>query len=239
MTRIPTEEQLRKEIREMLRLSPQMKMCITCRHYGKITAFCNLYQRTTFPNVPGCKNYENNEEMMLREVITDLTEQERVIDAAELMCNIMPTTANASTLMGEHLLSLLKTIISKEKDASVKRKLKQDAALTSEMTDASKKMFKALNSIRDKWNKTLNTFMEDIEEDFDSMDAQYRQYIQRHIDNCFKKSGTYDSEKDAQFLSNAGDFCLAILNKIKESYEKEGEQCPLNEQDYKRYKIRK
>jgi hypothetical protein len=239
MTRVPSEEQLRKEIRETLKLSPHMMRCITCSHYGKITSFCDVYQRTTFPHVPGCNSYESNEEMMLREVIADLTEQERIINAAELMCNIMPTTANAATLMGEHLLSLVKAVISKEKDASVERKLKKDAALTREMTDGCKRMVKAMDSIKDKWYKALNAFMEDVEKDFDSMDAQYRQYIQIHIDKCFKKSGAYDAEKDAQFLSNAGEFCLAILDNVKRCYEKDGEECPLNDKDFKRYKIKK
>lgn len=239
MTQVPSEEQLRQEIRAMLKLSPQMMMCVTCRHYGKITSFCSKHQRTTFPNIPGCKCYESNEEMMLREVIADLTEQERVINAAELMCNIMPTTANAVTLMGEHLLSLVKAVISKEKDASVERKLKKDAALTKEMTEASKKMFKSLDSIRNKWYTTVSAFLEDIEKDYEEMDAQYRHYIQSHIDRCFKKNGAYDGEKDALFLSNAGEFSLAILDNVKKTYEKDGEECPLNEQDFKRYKIRK
>lgn len=239
MTQVPSEEQLRQEIRAMLKLSPQMMMCVTCRHYGKITSFCSKHQRTTFPNIPGCKCYESNEEMMLREVIADLTEQERVINAAELMCNIMPTTANASTLMGEHLLSLLREIIQKEKEATVERKLKKDAALTSEMTDATKRMVKAMDSVKDKWYKALDAFMEDIEEDMEEMDAQYRHYIQRHIDRCFKKSGTYDAEKDALFLSNAGEFCLAILEQVRAGYAKDGEECPLNDKDYKRYKIKK
>ena len=238
MAQIPSEEQLRLEIRAMLKQNPQMKRCVTCRHYGKITSFCDKYKRTVFPNVPGCKDYDSNEEMMLREVVADLKEQERLINAAELMCNIMPTTANASTLMGEHLLALLKEIIKKEKDATVERKLKKDVALTSEMTDATKRMVKAMDSIKDKWYKTLEAFMEDIEEDMNSMDAQYRQYIQIHIIRCFGKGGKYDAEKDARFLSNAGEFCLAILDNVKEGYEREGEEYPLNDKDYKRYKIK-
>lgn len=239
MTQIPSEEQLRQEIRAMLAINPQMMRCVTCRHYGKITSFCDKHRRTTFPNVPGCKSYESNEEMMLREVVADLTEQERLINAAELMCNIMPTTANASTLMGEHLLSLLREIIQKEKDATVERKLKKDAALTSEMTDATKRMVKAMDSVKDKWYKALDAFMEDIEEDMEEMDAQYRHYIQRHIERCFNKGGKYDAEKDARFLSNAGEFCLAILEQVRAGYAKDGEECPLNDKDYKRYKIKK
>ena len=239
MTGIPNQDQLRKEIREMLKVNPQLMRCITCSHYGKLTNFCDVHQRTMYPYVPACNSYDSNDEMLLREVVSDLREQERTINAAELMCNIMPTTANASTLMGEHLISLLKTIIQKEKDASVERKLKKDVALTREMTDATKRMVKAMDSIKDKWYKALNAFMKDIEEDMEEMDAQYRQYIQWHIGKCFKKNGTYDGKKDAQFLSNAGDFCLAILDKVRKSYEDDGEVCPLNEQDYKRYKIKK
>ena len=195
MAQIPSEEQLRQEIRAMLAINPQMMRCVTCRHYGKITSFCDKHRRTTFPNVPGCKSYESNEEMMLREVVADLTEQERLINAAELMCNIMPTTANASTLMGEHLLSLLREIIQKEKDATVERKLKKDVALTSEMTDATKRMVKVWIPSRTSGTRLLMPSWKDIEEDMEEMDAQYRHYIQRHIERCFNKGGKYDAEK--------------------------------------------
>ena len=239
MKQIPSEEQLRQEIRSMLKINPQMMMCITCRHYGKITSYCSKHQRTTYPNVPGCKSYESNEEMLLREVVADLTQQEKDIQAAELMCNIMPTTANAVTLMGEHLLSLVKAVIAKEKEASIERKLKKDAALTREMTEASKRMVKSMDSIKDKWQNALEAFLEDIEKDLEDMDAQYRHYIQRHIDKCFKKGGQYDGEKDGQFLSNAGEFCMAILDKVKESYDNENEIFPFDEKDLRRYKIKK
>lgn len=239
MTRLPDEEQIKKEIRNLLAVNPQLMRCITCRHYGKLTSFCDEYNRITFPYVPACNSYDSNDEMMLREVISDLAETERECKLSDLLINLQPTTSLAATLFGEHHISVLKSMMEREKDASNKRQLKKDIATIVEMTNAAKRMTKALNNIKDKWYKCLCSFMDDIESDINDVDAQYRQYIQRYVDKTFCKKGEYNEKLYTQFLSNAGDFCSAILDKVKKSYDDEGDICPMREKDYNRYKIRK
>jgi flagellar biosynthesis GTPase FlhF len=239
MTRLPSEEEIRKEIRETFKVHPQLMRCITCRHYAKITSFCNAHQRNTFPYVPACGSYESNDEMLLREVIMDLQERERECELSELLINLQPTTALAATMMGEHHISVLKTMLKKEKDEADKRKLKKDVATLEEITEATKRMVRSMDNIKEKWYKCLRAFEEEIQKDMDSIDAQYRQYIQRYVDKTFYKKGKYNDKLYTQLLSNAGDFSLAILDKVRKSYEDEGQVCPLNDKDFKRYMIKK
>ena len=228
-----------KEIRATLKINPSLMQCVTCRHYGKLTALCSKHNRTTFPHVPACKSYESNEEMMLKEVVNDLRERDRECELSELLVNLQPTTSLAATMMGEHHVSLLKSMLEREKDDASRRLLKKDIATLEGITDATKRMTKSMNNIKDKWHKCLLAFEEDIETDMEYIDAQYRHYIQSYVDRTLNKGGKYNEKLYTQLLSNAGDFCLAILDKVKKSYDDEGDICPLSAKDYNRYKIKK
>ena len=212
MASIPTDEQLRKEIRETLKANPQFMMCINCAHYCKLTRECAAYKRTMLPYVPAslCASYDANEEMLLREAVKELHTQATECNKIEFLLAMGLTSANTTTLFVEDLDRRVKAAYRREKAKKERRReaalLKKDSDLVEQMDGALDKITKFLENMRDNYHDLMKDFVEKTEKDLEGIDVQYRHYIQSHIDKVFKKTGEYNDEANSNFNSDAGLF---------------------------------
>jgi Fe-S cluster biosynthesis and repair protein YggX len=191
-----------------------------------------------FPHVPGCASHDTNEEMIIRTCINDLTEQQEECNKIDLLLAMSLTTANATTLFVEDFENRVKSLHKKEKSKVEKRMLRKDLDLAEQLDSATAKVSKSIESIQDSWNKHMSMFLEEAEKHLEDMDAQFRHYIQSHVDRLFKTDGVYDEKKYTAYLSNAGEFCTTLLDFTKEMHKQENRSFSLTEKDYSRYKIK-
>ena len=238
MKMIPTEEELRQELRKTINQNPHFRQCINCRHFSPITQICDVRKVRVFPHVPGCASHDTNEEVIIRTCINDLTEQQEECNKIDLLLAMGLTTANATTLFIEDFESRLKALHKKEKSKVEKRMLRKDLDLAEQLDSATAKISKSIEEIQDSWNNHMSMFLEEAEKHLEDMDAQFRHYIQSHVDRLFKTDGVYDEKKYTAYLSNAGEFCTTLLDFTKEMHKQENRSFSLTEKDYSRYKIK-
>lgn len=213
MTQIPSDEQLRKEIRETLKANPKFKMCINCMHYGRVTGECAKFNgRRMLPHVPACAYYDAHEEALLREAVRELYSQARDCEKIEFLLAMALTSANTTTLFIEDFDRRVKTAYRKEKAKKEHRReaalLKKDSDLAEQMDGALEKITKFLEEMRDNYHELMQNFEARFQQSLDGIDAQYRHYIQSHLDKVFKKTGEYNDEANNNFNSDAGQFAL-------------------------------
>lgn len=208
---IPTEEQLREEIRETLKANPKFKMCINCMHFGKVTHECAKYKRRVLPHVPGCKFYEAHEDALLKEALRDLHAQARECEKIEFLLAMALTSANTTTLFTEDFERRVRTVYKKEKDKATKRNLKKDLDLAEQMDSAMKKIAGFVRNLQENYKRCIEQFVQSAEKDLEGIDAQYRHYIQSHLDKIFKKGGTYNAEASDNLNYDSGQFALMLI----------------------------
>ena len=212
MQNIPSEEQLRKEIRETLKANPKFMMCINCAHYSKLTRMCDVHKRTMLPYVPAssCASYDANEEMLIREAVKELHTQAAECNKIEFLLAMGLTSANTTTLFVEDLDRRVKAAYRREKAKKEHRReaalLKKDSDLAEQIDGAFEKITEFIENMRDNYHDLMKSFVEKMEKDLEGIDAQYRHYIQSHIDKVFKKTGEYNDEANSNFNSDAGQF---------------------------------
>lgn len=212
--RIPSDEQLRKEIRETVKANPQFCMCINCVHYHKLTRECEVHKRMMLPYVPArnCASYEANEEMLLREATKELHALASECEKIEFLLAMALTSANTTTLFIEDMDRRVKAAYRREKAKKDRRReasaLKKDCDLAEQMDGAFDKISQFLENMRESYFECISQFIEKIEKDMEDIDAQYRHYIQTHVDKIFKKTGEYNDEANSNFNSDAGQFAM-------------------------------
>lgn len=215
MATIPTEEQLRQEIRETINANPQFKMCINCLHFDKFSHMCAKHKRMMLPNVPGCKFHEAHEEMLIRESVREIHNQSRECEKIEFLLAMSLTSANMTTLFIEDFERRVKGAYKREKAKKDRQRetalLKKDLDLADRMDGALDKISKFAESIKESYYQFLKGFVEDIESNLEKIDAQYRHYIQSHVDKIFKKNGHYNSDASDSFQADAGEFAMILL----------------------------
>lgn len=241
MTRIPTREELRAQVKEMMKANPHYRQCINCLNYDTATSICLPRGVKVFPRVPGC----NMHELVVERIVTEATQSLYASptltedDKIEHMLSLGLTTVNAGTLFLEDAEARIRKIYKASKSKDEKRGLRKDLDMFEQLIPAAKKMAESIEAIEKALEDHISALMEEIEEHLADVDVQYRQYFQSHLNKILRKDGKYDGEKDYQFLSSAGSFCITILERLKQLMEEEGEQFPFNEMDMKRYKIKK
>lgn len=230
MTQIPSDDQLRKEIRETLKANPKFKMCINCIHYGKITRECEKFNgRRMLPYVPACNYYDANEDALLRETVKELYAQASECNKIEFLLAMALTSANTTTLFIEDMDRRVKAAYKREKTKKDHRReasmLKKDCDLAEQMDGAFEKITGFLKSMRDDYYDLMNVFMQRLDRNLEGIDAQYRHYIQSHIDKIFKKTGKYNDEANNNFNSDAGQFAMlqAEFARVAHHNEKNGQ----------------
>lgn len=215
MTQIPSEEQLRREIRETLAANPKFKQCINCSRYNSVTQECGHYGRKMLPYVPACGFYETNEEKILRETIKDLTGQARECDKIEFLLAMALTSANMTTLFIEDFERRVRGAYKREKTKKERTReavlLKKDLDLAEQMDDAFKSIRVCMEGIQARYGEMLSHLLEHIESDLGHIDTLYRHYIQSHVDKLFKKKGEYNVEASDNFHADAGEFATLLL----------------------------
>lgn len=215
MAQIPSEEQLRQEIRETLRANPSFKRCINCGHFNSITHECAKMKRRMLPYVPGCNFYETNEEMLLRETVKSLNEQARECEKIEFLLAMALVSANMTTLFIEDFERRVRGAYKREKAKAQARKekalLKKDLDLAEQMGGAFKNIKVSLEKMKDDYAEIIEQYLGMIEEDLSKVESVYRHYIQSHVDKIFKKEGKYNAEAGDNFQANAGEFATLML----------------------------
>lgn len=214
MTRLPSEEQLRKEIRETIKQNPKFMMCINCAHYCKLTRQCHIYKRMMLPYVPAssCAGYEANYEMLLREATKELHTQASECEKIEFLLAMALTSANTTTLFVEDMDRRVKAAYRREKAKKEHRReasmLKKDCDLAEQMDGAFDKITQFIEDMKDGYHECIEAYVAKLEKSLEGIDTQYRHYIQSHIDRIFKKGGEYNDEANSNFNSDAGQFAL-------------------------------
>lgn len=215
MQNIPTEEQLRKEIREMLKANPKFKQCINCMHFNHVTQDCAKVGRKVLPYVPACTYYDTNEEKLLRETIRELHAQARECEKIEFLLAMALTSANMTTLFIEDFERRVRAAYRREKAKKDTRReaalLKKDLDLAEQMDGAFDRITAFLEKLKDGYHDTIKGYVGGIGEDLEKIDAQYRHYIQSHVDKIFKKTGEYNVDASDNFQSDAGEFATLLL----------------------------
>lgn len=225
----------------MMKINPHYRQCINCLNYDPVTSICLPKGVKVYPRIPGCHLHYLAEERIITEAMQTLYNSPANMedDKIEHMLSLGLTTVNAGTLFLEDAEARIRKIYKACKDKDERRGLRKDLDLFEKLNPAAKRMAKSIQAIEDAYYAHMDAFVKEAEDLLADVEMQYRQYFQTHLDKIFKKDGKYDGEKDAQFLSSAGTFCLTILDKLKAVQEEEGEEFPFNEKDLKRYKIKK
>lgn len=215
MTQIPSEEQLRKEIRETLKENPNFKRCINCRHFNSVTSECDRYHRKMMPYVPACNQYDTNEEMLVRQTVRELSEQARECEKIEFLLAMALTSANMTTLFIEDFERRVRGAYKREKAKAQSRKekalLKKDLDLAEQIDNAFKGITQCLERMKDYYHHCVSEYVEKIDGDLGKAESLYRHYIQSHVDKIFKKTGQYNAEASDNFHADAGEFATLLL----------------------------
>lgn len=240
MTRIPTREELRAQVKEMMRTNPNYRQCINCMNYDTATSICLPKGIKVFPRVPACNQHELTMERIITEATQNLYTSSTITedDKIEHMLSLGLTTINAGTLFLQDAESRTRKIFKACKNKEDRRGLRKDLDMFEQLIPAAKKMAESIEEIKKTIESHMSATMEEIEEHLEDVEVQYRQYFQSHLNRIFKKDGKYDGEQDAQFLSSSGTFCQTILDRMKVVYEEAGEKFPFNDNDMRRYKIK-
>lgn len=240
MTRIPTREELRAQVKEMMKANPHYRQCINCLNYDAATSLCLPRGMKVFPRVPGCNMHELTIERIITEATQSLYASPTITedDKIEHMLSLGLTTINAGTLFLEDAEARIRKIYKACKSKDDKRGLRKDLDMFEQLNPAAKKMAESIEAIEKTIEAHMTATIEEIEGYLADVETQYRQYFQSHLNRIFKKDGKYDGEQDALFLSSAGTFCQTILDRMKVVYEEAGDKFPFNDNDMRRYKIK-
>lgn len=197
--KMPTDEQIIKEIKETIQSNPKFRQCATCVHFNNVTSECEKTGMKVFPYIPACNLYDTAEEMLLRKTKQDLAEQARECEKIEFLLAMALTSANMTSLFIEDFERRVKAVYKREKEKGSKSNLRKDLDLAEQMDKAFVK----------------------IEDHLTKIEQQYRFYIQSHVDKIFKKNGVYNVDAHDQFHVDAGEFAMFLLEMARVSHHNE------------------
>ena len=211
MKRIPTDEEIIKEIRAIFKVNPAFKQCCNCAKFCPITHVCDKFKRRVLPNVPGCNFHEAAEEKMLLEARRNLETQARENEKMDFLLAVAITSANMTTLFLEDLETRIKKVRKSIKDKQDSRALRKDLDLAEQIHGAMSKITKSLEEIRGLYNDMITSFSDSIEKPLSDIESQYRNYVQSHVDKLFSKGGKYNAQAHDQFHEDAAEFATFLL----------------------------
>lgn len=153
--------------------------------------------------------------MLIKKAKEELIAQARECEKIEFLLAMALTSANMTTLFIEDFERRVRGIYRREKSKSdtrhEARMLRKDLDLAESMDAALNKITDFIENIRNDYYKSISEYISDIECNLESIDAQYRHYIQSHVDKIFSKGGKYNVNASDQFHSDAGEFATFLL----------------------------
>lgn len=188
-----TYKAIGEELDKAIEGNPKLKQCINCVRFNRATSQCEKTKMTMMPYVPGCagKWFITAREYLIEKALAELKSQARECEKIEFLLAMSLTAANMTTLFIEDLERRVKVVRNREEEKtdSNRGKLKKDL----DMADQMRRAF-----------KNISDYLTKIE-------AQYRFYIQPHLDKIFMKEGVYNVEGHDQFHADAGEFATFLL----------------------------
>lgn len=188
--KLPSDADIRNELHKAMESDPRLKCCVSCEHYSRVTGHCDKIDKTFPSYMYGCKHHITAEERLIKEARESLMKQAKDCEKIEFLLAIALTSAAMTTMFIEDFDRRIREVVKMEKDRKDVKMLRKDL-------DLAEQMRRAMKNIGDYLNK---------------IDAQYRFYIQTHLDRIFQKEGIpYDVRGYDNYLSDAGEFCTFIL----------------------------
>lgn len=187
---IPSDEKIRKELHQAFTDDPKLKCCANCTHYCNVRGYCSKLEKVFPSYMYGCRHYITAEEMLIARARAELTAQARECEKIEFLLAMGLTIAGTTSLIIEDFDRRVRRLYEKEKSREATKLLKKDL-------DMSEQMRRAFKNIKDYQKK---------------IEAQFRFYIQPHLDKIFNKEGIgYNAEGYDQYLADSGEFATFLL----------------------------
>lgn len=189
---IPTDEQIREELKKTIDAEPRLKNCASCMYYKALTGHCEKINKSFLAYMYGCKFHMTNEEKLIAEARENLISQAKELQKIEFLLAMSLEVSGSASLFIEDMERRMKKVYSREKADAKKKKggehkssLKKDLDMADQMKGAWANIYGHLEKI----------------------ESQYRMYIQPHLDKIFRKNGVYNDVAYDQFNCDAGMFC--------------------------------
>lgn len=188
---IPTDEEIREQLHSTLASEPKLKCCANCVHYNVVATYCSKIDKSFPRYMYGCRHYITAEEALIAKARESLMEQARECEKIEFLLAISLTATGMTQAFIEDFERRVKAVFKKEKEGG------RDGKLLRKDLDLAEQMGRAYKAIEGHLNK---------------IEAQYRHYIQTHLDKIFKKEGIpYNHEGYDQFQADSDEFAAFIL----------------------------
>ena len=203
MIELPTEEQLEKQIEQMLSEHPEYKECGNCARCNLFLNKCEVTGQKTYAHVPAqqCRYYITNKEMLVRESMKRLQEQADQCEKIENLLALSVTVANSTTCFLADLEKRLKSFRKTTTESQQRSDLKKDLDMTEQMKGAMKMIEKELSDMSKVMQKHL-----------DKVDNYYQWYIQPHLTRMFTDKGELNEYKTDGHLNNSMEFCRLLMD---------------------------
>lgn len=188
---LPTYEQVGEELDKTLEGNPELKQCINCVKFNRVTSFCEQTQMKMMPYVPGCagKWFITARDYLIEKAMQQLKSDAKECDKIEFLLAMALTSANMTTLIIADFERRVNAFYRKEKERGTKSNLRKDLDLADQMGRA----------------------MKNISQHLGKIEQQFRFYVQTHLDKIFKKNGIYNAKGYDQLMSDSGEFAVFLF----------------------------
>lgn len=244
MSVIPTDAELLREIRSISKTAPHLMVCANCANYSIATGECSANNLRFPPYIRGCEGrlFVTDEQLLLAKVKKELSEQASDLEKIENLLALVISTSTAASCFAEDLNKRLLNMRKLERK-DIKSDIKKDL----DVVDDIKGALSRIDKITEKMQK-------DLQGSLDKIDAQYRNYIERHINKLFTINGVFDVKRSDGNLNNAmvisaliGKFVKGCLHNdenynrvfaLLDSLENENAPYALTHKDFEHYKLK-
>ena len=199
---LPTEEQIEKQIEDMLSDHPEYKECGNCARCNLFLNKCEVSGAKIYAHLPAqqCRHYITNKELLIRETLNRLREQALELEKVENLLALSVTVANSTTCFLADLENRMKSFRKTTADEDQKRDLKKDL----DMVDQMKGGMKLIDAELAKMGKDMQKYINRV-------DNYYQWYIQPHLTRMFSEDGKFNESKTDGHLNNAMEFCRLLV----------------------------
>ena len=200
---LPTEEQVEKQIVAMMALHPEYKECGNCARCNLFLNKCEKKKIKVYAHLPAqlCPDYITNMELLIRETLKRLREQQLECDKIENLLALSVTVANSATCFLADLEKRMKAFRKNADSQELKREMKKDLDMVNEIDNAMSLMQKELNAMSKEMQKHL-----------DKVDNYYHWYVEPHLTRMFSTDGVLNESKTDGHLNNSMEFCRLIVD---------------------------
>ena len=203
-SRIPSDEQLLKEIRTISKCAPHLMVCGNCENYHVANGQCDVHRRCFVPHVRGCegRDFVTAAELLLAKVKKELQAQSDDLDKIEAMLALLISTSCAASCFAVDLEKRLKE--TRKLNPNKKSDIRKDLDMVEQIGGALKTI-----------NKITEDMQKDMQKALDKIDQQYRIYIESHMNRLFQSEGKFDEKKSDANLNNGMTFCNFLGKFVK------------------------